>query len=69
MVLLASSYDESKYFKAADLADEIQLKIKTVTEEKIGLGAEQEVKGKETSSSASADNPAATATQPERRTQ
>ena len=44
MVLLASSYDESKYFKAADLADEIQLKIKTVTEEKIGLGAEQEVK-------------------------
>ena len=44
MVLLASSYDESKYFKAADLADEIRLKIKTVTEEKIGLGAEQEVK-------------------------
>ena len=44
MVLLASSYDESKYFKAADLADEIRLKIKSVTEEKIGLGAEQEVK-------------------------
>src|SRR6516162_7754025 len=43
MVLLASSYDESKYFKA-DLADEIRLKMKTVTEEKIGLGAEQEVK-------------------------
>src|SRR6516165_6957080 len=44
MVLLASSYDESKYFKAADLADEIRLKMKNVTEEKIGLGAEQEVK-------------------------
>jgi len=44
MVLLASSYDESKDFKAADLADEIRLKIKIVTEEKIGLGAEQEVK-------------------------
>ena len=43
MALLASSYDESKYFKA-DLADEIRLKMKTVTEEKIGLGAEQEVK-------------------------
>ena len=44
MVLLASSYDQSKYFKAADLEDEIRLKIKNVSEEKIGLGLEQEVK-------------------------
>ena len=38
MVLLASSYDESKYFKAADLADEIRLKMKNVTEEKMADG-------------------------------
>jgi hypothetical protein len=44
MVLLASSYDESKYFKAADLEAEVRLKIEAVTEEKIGIGAEQEVK-------------------------
>ena len=44
MVLLASSYDQSKYFKAADLEGEIRLKIKNVSEEKIGLGLEQEVK-------------------------
>ena len=38
MVLLASSYDESTYFKAADLADEIRLKMKNVTEEKMADG-------------------------------
>jgi len=44
MVLLASSYDESRFFKAADLENEIRLKIKNVTEERIGVGAEQEEK-------------------------
>ena len=36
MVLLASTYDQSKYFKAADLADEKKLRIKKVTEELVG---------------------------------
>ena len=44
MVLLASSYDESRFFKAANLENEIRLKIKNVTEERIGVGAEQEEK-------------------------
>jgi hypothetical protein len=38
MVLLASSYDESRFFKAADLEKEIRLKIKDVTEEKMADG-------------------------------
>ena len=42
MVLLASSYDETRFFKAADLEKEIRLKIKNVSKEKIGVGAEQE---------------------------
>ena len=33
MVLLASDYDQSPYFKAADLAPEKKLRIKDVTEE------------------------------------
>ena len=41
MVLLASAYDQSKYFKAADLTAEKKLKIKSVTEELIGQGADQ----------------------------
>jgi hypothetical protein len=41
MVLLASAYDQSKYFKAADLTTEKKLKIKSVTEELIGQGADQ----------------------------
>jgi hypothetical protein len=44
MVLLASSYDETRFFKAVDLEAEVKLKIRAVTEEKIGIGAEQEVK-------------------------
>ena len=44
MVLLASSYDQSRYFKAADLKQEKKLRIKTVTEEQIGTGAEKEKK-------------------------
>ena len=37
MVLLASTYDQSKYFKAADLAGEKKFKIKSVTEELVGM--------------------------------
>ena len=44
MVLLASSYDTSKFFKAADLEAEKKMRIKTVTEELVGAGAEQEKK-------------------------
>jgi hypothetical protein len=38
MVLLASSYDESRFFRAEDLKNEIRLKIKNVTEEKMADG-------------------------------
>ena len=41
MVLLASTYDQSKHFKAVDLTAEKKLKIKSVTEELIGQGADQ----------------------------
>jgi hypothetical protein len=46
MVLLASSYDQSKYFRAEDFApgQEKKLKIKCVTEELIGIGADQQKK-------------------------
>ncbi len=44
MVLLASSYDESKYFKAADIERDRKLRIKTVTEEEVGIGADKERK-------------------------
>jgi hypothetical protein len=44
MVLLASSYDESKYFKAADLTAEKKLKIRDVTEEDVGVGKDKERK-------------------------
>jgi hypothetical protein len=43
-MLLASSYDQSKYFKAADMAVEKKLKIKEVTEELIGEGKDKERK-------------------------
>jgi hypothetical protein len=36
MTLLASSYDQSKYFSGASLQSEKKLKIKTVTEELVG---------------------------------
>ena len=42
MVLLASTYDQSKYFKAADLAGEKKLKIKSVTEELVGMDKDKE---------------------------
>jgi hypothetical protein len=44
MVLLASTYDESQYFKAADLAAEKKLRIKNVTEEQIGMDKDKEHK-------------------------
>ena len=44
MVLLASTYDQSKYFKAADLAGEKKLKIKSVTEELVGMDKDKEKK-------------------------
>ena len=44
MPLLASSYDQSKYFKAQDITAEKKLKIKAVTEEEIGIGKDKEKK-------------------------
>jgi hypothetical protein len=44
MALLASSYDQSRFFKAADLAQEKKLRIKEVTEELIGTGHDKEKK-------------------------
>ena len=44
MVLLASSYDQSRFFRAEDLQEEKLLKIKEVTEEMVGQGADQEQK-------------------------
>jgi hypothetical protein len=44
MVLLASDYDQSRFFKAADLTQEKKLRIKDVTEEWIGTGADKEKK-------------------------
>lgn len=41
MVLLASSYDTSRFFKAADLETEKKVRIKTVTEETVGTGSDQ----------------------------
>jgi hypothetical protein len=41
MVLLASSYDQSRFFKAADLQSEKRLRIRNATEELIGVGADQ----------------------------
>jgi hypothetical protein len=44
MVLLASAYDQSRYFKAADVPAEKKLRIKDVTPEEIGVGQEKEEK-------------------------
>jgi hypothetical protein len=43
-MLLASAYDQSKYFKAADIPQEKKLRIKDVTEEEIGVGQDKEKK-------------------------
>jgi hypothetical protein len=44
MVLLASEYDKSRFFKADDLDGDRKLRIKNVTEELIGIGADKEKK-------------------------
>lgn len=44
MVLLASTYDEFRFFKAVDLIAEKKLRIKNVTEEMIGQGKDREQK-------------------------
>jgi hypothetical protein len=44
MVLLASNYDQSRYFKAEDVTTEKKLRIKNVSEELIGMGADRERK-------------------------
>ncbi len=43
-MLLASAYDTSRYFKAADLQAAKKLRIKDVTEEEIGVGQDKEKK-------------------------
>ena len=43
-MLLASAYDQSRYFKAADVQAEKKLRIKDVTEEDIGVGQDKEKK-------------------------
>src|SRR5262249_2643427 len=43
-MLLASNYDQSRYFKAADQQTEKKLRIKNVTEEIIGAGDDKERK-------------------------
>lgn len=44
MVLLASNYDTSKFFKASDLEVEKKLRVAKVTEEVVGVGADQQKK-------------------------
>jgi hypothetical protein len=44
MVLLASSYDQSRFLKAADLKGEKKFRIKNVTEELVGTEAQKEKK-------------------------
>src|SRR5262249_32196380 len=43
-MLLASAYDQSRYFKAADVQAPKTLRIKDVTEEEIGVGQDKEKK-------------------------
>jgi len=44
MVLLASAYDQSRFLKAADLPGEKKFRIKSVTEEEVGVGKDKERK-------------------------
>jgi hypothetical protein len=44
MVLLASNYDQSRFLKAEDLPTEKKFRIKSVTEEEIGIGKDKERK-------------------------
>jgi hypothetical protein len=43
-MLLASTYDQSKYFKAADVMAEKKLRIKDVTVEELGVGKDKDKK-------------------------
>ena len=43
-MLLASDFDKSKYFRAADISGDLKLRIKNVTVDDIGSGAEKEKK-------------------------
>jgi hypothetical protein len=43
-MLLASNYDQSKYLKASDLPAERKFRIKSVTEEEVGIGKDKERK-------------------------
>src|SRR5262245_58655406 len=43
-MLLASNYDQTRFFKAADMPQEKKLRIKDVTEEEIGVGRDKERK-------------------------
>jgi hypothetical protein len=44
MVLLASNYDQTRFFKAADMPQAKKLRIKEITEEEIGAGKDKEKK-------------------------
>src|SRR5262245_37232971 len=44
MVLLASMYDQSRFLRAEDLTQDKVLRIKSVTEELVGQGADQQKK-------------------------
>src|SRR5262245_42944195 len=44
MVLIASNYDQSRFLKAADLQAEKKFRIKSVTEEEVGIGKDKERK-------------------------
>jgi hypothetical protein len=44
MVILASTYDKSRFLRADELSGEKKLRIKSVTEETVGAGAERETK-------------------------
>jgi hypothetical protein len=43
-MLLASDFDKSKYFRAADISGDRKLRIKSVTVDDIGQGADKEKK-------------------------
>ena len=44
MVLLASDYDKTRFLKAEDLSAEKKFRIKSVTEEEVGIGKDKERK-------------------------
>src|SRR5262244_3955559 len=44
MVLLASKYDQSRFFKSEDVPAEKKFRIKSVTEEEVGTGKDKETK-------------------------